>query len=474
MKNKKRVLPDLTSGSILRSLWVLSLPIVLSNLLQTAYQLTDAFWVGQLGAEAVAAVSLSFPIIFLIISLGGGLAIAGTILVSQYKGQENLERVDFVSAQTVIMMLIVSIVLSFVGYFTAEPLMVLMGAGPDVLGDATRYLEISSIGMVFMFGYFVFQSLMRGVGDASTPLYIVFGTVVLNFFLDPLFIMGYGPMPGFGVTGAAMATLLTQGIAAVVGLWLLFSGKYGIHLKMKNLKIDFPLVKKMFFIGLPSSIDQSTRALNWAAMNVLVAAFGTITMAGYGIGGRIFSFVVIPMMGLSMATATLVGQNIGAGKLDRAQEVTVVSSKIAFWFLTAVGIVTFFGAEALVSLFISENPAVVELGALFVKTVSISFGVMGVHMAISGAFTGSGNTSMSMNITIISLWVFQFPLAYILSENTDLGVLGVWIAHPIANLLACLMAIYWLMKGDWKSKRLIGDKKLERDVLVESKVEEGF
>ncbi len=187
MKNKN----NLTEGSILKSLMVLSVPIILANILQTAYQLTDTFWVGRLGTVAVAAVSISFPIIFLIISLGSGLAMAGTIFVAQYKGKGDTKAINHITSQTLLMVILISIILSTIGYILSPFLIGLMGAESNVFLSAVAYMQISFIGVIFMFTYMVFQSLMRSVGDVKTPVYIVLGTVLLNLVLDPLFIFGY-------------------------------------------------------------------------------------------------------------------------------------------------------------------------------------------------------------------------------------------------------------------------------------------
>jgi putative MATE family efflux protein len=328
---------DLTEGPIFKSLITLAVPIIFANILQSAYQLIDTFWVGRLGQEAVAAVSISFPVIFLLISFGGGLAIAGTILVSQYEGKGDKRNVNYVSAQTMLMLLVISVFLTIIGYYASPGLMRLMGAEPDVFLGAVSYLRISFLGLIFMFAYFVFQSLMRGVGDVKTPMYLVFVTVLLNLVFDPLFIFGYGPIPGYGVSGAALATVGTQGIAAVVGIYILFSGKYGIKLSLKDMKPDINLINRMIRLGFPASIEQSTRALGLTVLTLLVASFGTVIVAAYGIGSRILSFVIIPALGLSMATSTLVGQNIGAGKVNRAEEVAKVSGWIGFISLTLVG-----------------------------------------------------------------------------------------------------------------------------------------
>ncbi|MBU1703100.1 MATE family efflux transporter [Patescibacteria group bacterium] len=473
MSRKK--LPDFTQGPIVKSLVTLAIPIVFANILQTAYQLVDTFWVGRLGADAVAAVSLSFPIIFLMISMGGGLAIAGTIMVSQYKGQGHLEKVDYVSAQTLFIMFFISVIVTVLGYNIAEPVMKLMGAGPDVLPQAVSYLQISFLGMIFVFGYFVFQSLMRGVGDVKTPLYIVLATVILNLLLDPLFILGWGPIPAYGVMGAAIATVGTQGVATIIGTALLFSGKYGIHIKIKNFRLDFQLMKKMIGLGLPASIEQSTRALGMAIMTFLVASFGTISVAAYGIGGRVLSFIIIPTVGLSMATSTLVGQNIGAGKIDRAEKITRKSSIISFVTLTAIGIVLFIFSSQITAAFIPDDPQVIASSSLFIKIMAFTFGFIGLQQSINGAFRGSGNTMTSMVLSIVSLWVLQFPIAYILSKHTSLGEIGIWWAFPVSNVIATLVALVWFLKGDWKHKKITEPKtaKLTEEIIAETIIEEG-
>jgi len=474
MNSNKKSLPDFTKVTITKALFSLSIPIVFANILQTAYQLTDTFWVGRLGKEAVAAVSLSFPIIFLMISLGGGLAIAGTIMVAQYKGKQDIKQVDYVAAQTLLMMFFTSIIVSVIGYIIAGPVMQFMGAAPDVLPDAVKYLQISFIGLVFMFGYFVFQSLMRGVGDVKTPMYIVFGTVILNLVLDPLFIMGYGPIPAFGVSGAAMATIGTQGIAAFIGLVMLFSGRYGVHLKKQNLKIDPVLVKRMFMLGFPSSIDQSTRALGLTIMSFIVASFGTVTVAAYGIGVRVLSFVIIPALGLSMATSTLVGQNIGAGKAERAEKIAKKSAGISFLFLTGVGIMTFIFAKSIVTAFLPGEIETIASATQFIRIMACTFGFIGIQQTINGAFTGSGNTATTMIISIVSLWVFQFPLAYLLSKHTSLGSLGIWIAFPIANVLSAIVGMIIFSKGTWKNTRITKETPIDKKVFIETKIEEGM
>lgn len=465
---------NLTEGSIIKSLLFLSIPIIFANILQTAYQLTDTFWVGRLGTVAVAAVSISFPVIFLIISMGGGLAMAGTILVAQYKGKNDQKAINHITAQTFLMVVTTACILALFGYYITPLLMRLMGAETNVYIDAVRYMKISFIGMIFIFVYMVFQSLMRGVGDVKTPVYIVIGTVLLNLILDPLFIFGYGFIPAFGVAGAAVATIGTQGIAAIIGIFILLKGSYHIQLHLHDLKPDINIMKKMFILGFPASIEQSTRALGMTIMTFLVASFGTLTIAAYGVGSRILSFVIIPAMGLSMSTSTLVGQNIGAGKIYRAEKVGKLSCWLGFITLSLVGIIVFIFAQPIAAFFIPGEINTIQASALFVKIMSLTFGFIGIQMALNGVFRGSGNTTISMILSIISLWVLRFPLAYILSIHAKLGELGLWIAFPVANIIAAIITWLWFIKGTWKNKNITEEVELSNETIKETIIEEGI
>src|SRR5690606_1518844 len=314
---------------ILNTILKLAFPIIIANVLQTMYQLVDTFWLGRLSANAVASVSLSFPILFLVVSLGGGLTLAGTVLVAQHKGAGDQKMVDYASSQTVMVIFFISILLALVGYFSAETLMSLIGAGDELINDAVIYFQVSSWGYIFMFMFFVYQSLMRGIGNVIIPMYIVFGTVILNLVLDPLFIFGYGPIPGYGVAGAAVASILTQSISATIGIYILFKGKKGIKISFPHMHWDFKWVKNLFSLGLPASLDQSSRAAAMTAMVMLVTSFDSEIVAAYGVGARILSLVIVPALGLSIATTSLVGQHIGAGRVDRAERVGNVGVCVA-------------------------------------------------------------------------------------------------------------------------------------------------
>lgn len=464
--------PSLTEGSIMKALVRLSVPIVISSALQTMYQIVDTFWVGRLSAEAVAAVSLSFPVNFLMIALGGGLPIAGTVLIAQYKGRGDEKAMNHVAAQTFLMVFCMSIAMSLIGYVFSEQIMRVMGAGPDILADATRYMRVTFLGFVFVFGYFVFESLMRGLGSVKVPMLIVLGTVILNAVLDPLFIFGYGPIAAMGVAGAAMATLCTQAFATVVGFALLFRGKHGLHLKTEDFKPDFPFMKKAFLIGFPSSIEMSARAFGSTILTVLVAAFGTVTLAAYGIGIRVLIFVIIPAMGLSVATSALVGQNIGAGKMDRAVETNRIGSILSIIVLTLAGCALYVVARPLTAAFMPEGGAAIDEGAEFIRIIAPTFGFIGWQMVLTGTMRGAGDTKSAMALTIVSQYVIQFPLAYLLAVTFDMGSVGIWWSFAGSNVLSTIVVVFWYMRGTWKRKKLLDD--VEREVSQEIISDEGI
>ncbi|WP_373056563.1 MATE family efflux transporter [Zunongwangia sp. H14] len=453
MKNNGRK-GSFTEGKIFQSLLRLALPIIFANILQTAYQLIDTFWLGRLGANAVAAVSLSFPILFLVLSLGGGLTLAGTVIVSRYKGAENQQQVNYSSSQTVFVIFFISVFLAALGYFAAPPLMRLVGAGPEILSESISYFQVTSWGFIFLFMFFVFQSLMRGIGNVLLPMYIVLATVFLNLVLDPLFIFGYGAVPGYGVAGAAVASVITQGISSAAGLFILFRGNKGIKINWADMKPDLVWTRRMFRLGIPASLDQSTRAAGMTIMVMLVTSFGSDVVAAYGIGSRILSLVIVPALGFAMATTTLVGQNIGASKIKRAEKIGNLSTKIAFFGLTAIGMILFVFAEPLTAFFVPDDPRVIQDGALFIKIMAPSFGLLGVQQVLNGLFNGAGFTKASLLISVFNLWIIRFPAAYILSHNTGLGFKGIWWSFPVSNLMAAGVAFVYFKMGYWKVRTI--------------------
>jgi putative MATE family efflux protein len=465
---------NLLEGPILRSLLTLAVPIAAANILQAAYQLIDAFWVGRLGEAAVAAVSVSIPISFLTIALGAGFAIAGSTMIAQYFGAGNRAMVNHVAGQTLLTVVVISLVLGALGFVATPALLHLMGVAPEVFPGAVGFMRVSFVGLVFNFFFFMFQSLMRGVGEARFPVFVVLGTVILNFALDPFLIFGAGPIPPLGVMGAALATVSTQSLAAVVALVVLLRGKMGIQLAWHDFVPDPVYIKRAFLLGLPASIEQSARALGLTVLTFLITSFGTLTLSAYGVGSTILQVVMIPAMGLSMSVSALVGQNIGAGNVERAARIGRLGMWLGFGVLSALGVLAFAFAPQLIGFFVPQDAKVIAAGAVFLRTVALSWGFLGMQLCLTGVLRASGNMVMTMVLTLVSQWVLQFPLAYVLSMHTGLGASGIWLAFPISYVAIALITLAVYAKGDWKKKRLVEpEERLTEQVSNEILLEEG-
>ncbi len=462
---------QLTEGSILKSIILLTIPILIGNLLQVAFQITDTFWVGRLGKDAVASVSICFPILFFVMAISGGVGLAGGIFVSQYKGSKNQEKVDHVTGQTLLMATIISLFFSVIGYFLAPYIIMFFGTSKEVFSGALSYIRISFIGMVFVFGFMVYQSLSRAVGDAKTPVYILLFTVILNLVFDPLFIFGYKFIPALGVAGAAIATIGTQSIAFIAGIIILSKGKKGIHLKLRHFKPDYDLMRKIISQGIPISLEQSSRSIGFIFMNLIAASFGTIILASYGIGTNMISLVILPALSLSIANSALIGQNIGAGKIQRAQKIAKTSTILGFIILTIIGILFFIFSSQLIALFIPNETEVIKQGSLLLKIISLTFGLIGIQFSIIGTLRGSGNSKTTFKLAVLII-IIQVTSAFLLSKIFALNELGLWLSFPISNTFGAIIAYFIFKKGRWKEKKLIESKEIKENIKEECKISE--
>ncbi|GGN99815.1 MULTISPECIES: MATE family efflux transporter [Haloarcula] len=456
---------ELTSGPIGKPLLYLSFPIVITNLLQVAYNLADTFWLGQYSTTALAAISFAFPMIFLLISLGMGLSVAGSVLVAQHTGADEPEEAEYAASQTLTFAVGASVVLGAVGYFFVEDFLALLGASQQVLPGATGYLQVVSLGLSTMFGFFVFISLMRGAGDTVTPMLVMFGTVVLNIALDPFLIFGWGPLPELGVVGAAVATVFSRGLAFAVGVALMLRGNRGIRVNPRDMVPDFTYFRKLLELGIPASVEGTGRALSVNAMLFIVGTFSVTVVAAFGVGIRVFSLVFMPAIAMDRGVETMTGQNLGADRPDRAAKANHFAAKFSFVILTALGAVTIFAAPTVVSVF-SDDPAVVEIGAEFLQWVAPTFGFIGIVRSYSGGFRGSGKTLTAAALAVTMLGVIRLPVAWVASRSVvvpawlgptvvdafafSLAEQGIWLAFSVSNVLAAGIAAAWFLRGTWR------------------------
>ena len=450
---------DLTSGNVGKPLFYLSLPIVVTNLLQTAYNLADTFWIGQYSTDALAAISFAFPMVFLIISLGMGLAVAGSILVAQYTGAEKTAEAEYAASQTVGFAAVASILLGAVAYVFVGDVLDLLGASADVLPLATAYMEIISLGIFFMFGFFVFISLMRGYGDTITPMLVMLGSVALNVVLDPLLIFGWWIFPQWGIEGAAIATVFSRGLALVVGLWIMFSGRRGVRIRPRDVVPDLEFGRRLVRIGVPASVEGTGQAVAINLLMFIVGTFSTPVVAAFGIGVRVFSVIFLPAIAVARGVETMSGQNIGAGNPDRAALAARVAARTTFVVLAAAGVVTFLFAEPIVSLFTTDQ-AVVDVGATFLRYVAPSFGFIGIMRSYNGGFRGAGKTLTAAAIAVSMLGLVRLPIAWIASRF--MGPPGIWVSFLVSNVVGAVLAYVWFQRGTWRS--VSGDQTRSVDV----------
>jgi putative MATE family efflux protein len=470
---------NVVDGELLRPLVVLSAPIVLTMLLQVGYNLADTFWVGRVGAEAVAALSYSWAIVFLMVSIGGGFTVAGTVLVAQHKGADRADQSHHVAGQTIAFVTLLSLAFSVLGIALTPTLLRWIGANPsgDAFRYAVEYTRVIFLGLQFMFWFFIFNALMRGWGDTRTPLYLMFGSVLLNLVIDPVFILGFDGNPlfawlglgglerslyaatgfeGWSVMGAAVATVISRGLAAIAGLYILFSGRAGLKPRLSDLQLQRRTVDKIVDIGLPTAGEQGFRSLGITTLTAIVALAGTDAVAAYGIVQRLASLVFLPAIGLARGTETVVGQNLGAQQVQRAKRAVLMSSAIITGVFVVLGAVAYVYAEPITGVFVTGEGAagVIDVGAAYLTICGPVFAFLGVFQVVLGGFRGSGSTRTAMLLSIQELWIYRIPLAYVLLVYTDLGVVGVWYAMAVSYVASALTTGGWFLRGTWTENEI--------------------
>ncbi|MFW6003300.1 MAG: MATE family efflux transporter [Halanaeroarchaeum sp.] len=453
----------MTTGAIGPKLASLAWPLVLGNLLQTAYNLADMFWVGRVSGEAVAAVSLMFPLSWMFVSTAIGITAATIALVSQHVGAGDRREADRVVGQTVVLALAVSAALAIGGWLVRYELLSTMGAEGLVFTDALAYIEIIFLSLPLTFLFFAFRAALQGAGDTRTAMWLVLVSAGMNVVIDPFLILGWGPFPAMGTRGAAWATLASRAFATVVGIAVLLEGTYGVKLYLSDLVPDRRVMGRLISIGYPATFDGWARSSAAVVMASFVTPFGTAAIAAYGIGVRMMSVTWSVAGAVGQATATGVGQNLGAKTPDRAGRVTWIATGGTMAFLAAATVVAMAFPEPLYRIFI-DDPAIVAEGRTFVYVIAPVWAFFGGTMVIQGAFRGAGQTGVAMALSLLSRWVFRVPTALALAFSTTLvlpwasepttlgvgiGVIGIWFGFAFGGLAAFVVAVFWFRRGGW-------------------------
>ena len=449
---------DLTDGPIPQALFFLSFPIVITNLLQVGYNLADTFWLGRYSTQSLAAISLGFPLVYLFISLGLGLTVAGSVLVAQHTGAAEVKKAEYAASQAVVLVLLAGAGLGALGFVFVSDLLAVFSATPVVRSLATAYMEVISLGLPFLFGFTAFVALMRGAGDTVTPMLVMVGTVVVNVILDPILIFGVGPFPTLGIEGAAIATVFARGSAMVVGIWIMLKGTHGIQIHLRQMAPDIAYSRKLLRIGVPASVENTGRAISVNAVLLIVTLFSTSVVASFGVGIRVFSMVFMPAIAIDRGVEAMTGQNIGAGRDDRVVATNRFAAKASFLVLSALGAVTFVFAPDIIRVF-DSTPAVVTEGARFLRWIAPTFGFVGILRAYSGGFRGAGRTLTAAAIAVVLFGFIRLPIAYVASQGLvplDLWIFaeptpsGIWFAFAVSGITAAVVAATWFELGKWR------------------------
>ncbi|HXR51767.1 MAG TPA: MATE family efflux transporter [Steroidobacteraceae bacterium] len=448
---KGRVRVNMTEGPLLGILLRVALPITLTNLFQSSFDIVNAFWVGRLGAEAIAAVAASGPLFNVLISLGSGLSTAGAVLIAQSAGARRHDLLDHVAAQTLLMVALMAAAFAIAGASMASPLLRLIGVSPAIHDLSTHYLHVRYLGMVPMFCFMSMQAMLQAVGEVRFAMLVQIGSILCNALLDPLLIFGVGPLPAFGVAGAAMATVIVQTTALAIALRHLLSGHSALHLRIPDFRPDWAHVRRAAALGVPACIEQGIRTFSSLLLMSLAAGFGTLGLASYGIGTRLLFFWFMPMTGLSIATAAVVGQNIGAGMEQRARAAARLSAWLGFLGLTTIGLLLIPFVPSIMHALAPGQDQVVAEAVRFAYIYCPFLGIVAVPQALLGAFRGAGSTRQSMTISIAMQWLFQMPSAWFIALATPLGLLGIWWSYPIANCAGAILCMLWFRYGTWRN-----------------------
>ncbi|MBL7197699.1 MAG: MATE family efflux transporter [Candidatus Omnitrophica bacterium] len=445
---KKR---DLTQGNILVNIAYLAFPLMLSYTLHTTQSIIDMFWVGRLGSVAIAAVAMSTTVVMVLVTLIFGISTGTVALVSQNIGARQNKQADVVALQSIILSLISSVIIAIIGFLVAERLFQILGAQPEVISVGTGYLRILLLGGAAMFILFVGNALLQGSGDVVIPMIAIIIANVLNIILDPIFIFGIG-VPRMGTKGAALASVISQIIACVFILRVLCKGHSHVHIRLKEFRLKLKVMFQILKIGIPSSLQMFFRTLMALVIMSIVASFGTNAVAAYGIGMRLQMVCLMPAFALGATAATLVGQNLGAGKISQARKSALVATGLDLIIMISIGIVLFTFAPKIISIF-DKNKEVILIGSRYLRITALFYSFIAFSVVLNRALGGAGDTLVPMLITFVSLWLVQIPLAFILPRFFGLGLNGVWWAVAIAFTVNGLLTLIWFQIGHWKKRK---------------------
>ena len=444
---------DYTSGNIRTALLLLAGPMIMEMMMEALFALVDIYWLSKVSKNAVAAVGITESVVTLIYSIGIGIASAATAMVARRIGEKDAEKATSAAAQAIFVTVFLSIIIGILGYYYAEQILLLMGGEGDMVEEGVWYTKIIMATNAVIMLLFVLNGIFRGAGDARIAMYSLFVANGINLILDPIFIFGLGPIPEMGVKGAAVATSIGRGIGVIFQLIILFGGYSRIKMQWNKFQVLWDMMKTLFRIASGGTLQFLIGSASWIVMVRLIAEFGTEAVAGYTYAVRIIIFTILPAWGMSNAASTLVGQNLGAKKPDRAEKSVWLASFYNVAFLLIVSVLFYLFAEPLIALF-DTDPIVLKEGTVGLKIFSLGYVAYAFGMVISAAFNGAGDTWTPTAMNLFCFWLIEIPLASYLVFKTSLATSGVYWAIVIAELALAALAIILFRRGKWKEVRV--------------------
>lgn len=444
---------DFTSVSIRRAVFMLSIPMILEMLMESIFALVDIMYVSKVSVNAVATIGLTESVITLVYAVAIGLSMAATAIVARRVGEKDLKNASQAAVQVIMLGVVVAIIISIVGLLYPKEILGLMGAEPELIAEGYGYTQVLLGGNVTIMLLFLINAIFRGAGNASVAMWALILSNGLNIILDPMFIFGFGPIPEMGVKGAAIATTIGRGTAVLFQLVILFYGYSKIKVGLKDIVLKVHVMFNLIKVSLGGIGQFLIGTSSWVFLMRIMSEFGSEVLAGYTIAIRVMMFTLMPAWGMSNAAATLVGQNLGAQKPDRAEQSVWKTGRYTAYFMGFVSLIYLVFATQIIMLF-NTQPDVVKYGSLCLRILAAGYIFYAYGMVVIQSFNGAGDTKTPTYINFFCFWLFQLPFAYLTAIALDFGPIGVFSSITIAEILIAIIGIIWFKKGKWKQVKV--------------------